>query len=54
VSSLETERGAEGCGRFLMSPLQHRRRAEELRNSHPGLAKHHEQLAKAIEKRHAG
>jgi len=36
---------------FLMTPEQHRRRAEQLRQSSPELAKHHEQLAKAIEKR---
>jgi hypothetical protein len=36
---------------FLMTPAQHRRRAEQLRASRPELAKHHDQLAKAIEKR---
>jgi hypothetical protein len=38
-------------GTFLMTPEQHRRRAERLRQSNPELAKHHENLAKAIEKR---
>jgi hypothetical protein len=43
-------------GRFLMSPDQHRRQAALLRaNPSPKaqeLATHHEQLARAIEKRH--
>jgi hypothetical protein len=39
--------------RFLMTPEQHRRRAEQLRELQPELAKHHEQLAQAIEKREA-
>jgi hypothetical protein len=38
-------------GTFLMTPEQHRRRADQLRQSNPELAKHHDQLAKAIEGR---
>ena len=37
---------------FLMTPEQHRRRAQDMRDAgRPDLAKHHENVAKAIEYR---
>jgi hypothetical protein len=40
---------------FLMTPEQHRRGAQDMRNAgRPDLAKHHEILAQAIERRRRG
>jgi propanediol dehydratase small subunit len=40
---------------FLMTPEQHRWRAQDMRNAgRPDLAKHHEILAQAIERRRRG
>jgi hypothetical protein len=47
-------RPSEPESRFLMTPAQHRRRAQDMREAgRPDLAKHHELLAQAIERAQA-